>query len=88
MSFIVNGNQQFTKVRNVASADIQRLQADEIVVNKLRVSLGTADPATVPSKGNAGDVVFWNAGGVTYMSVCIVSSINGSGAEWSYVALT
>lgn len=60
MSFLVNGNQYFSKVRNIASADIQTLNADQILVNKLRVAITDVDPSTTP--GNGGDIVFYNDG--------------------------
>jgi len=85
MSFLVNGNQYFTKVRNIATADIQRLNADEIFVNKLRVAMYAEDPAT--TAGVVGDVVFWYDGTNVYLSVCAESGA-AAAATWQNVQLS
>ena len=82
---IVDGNKYFTKVRNVASADIQRLNADEIFVNKLRVAMHHNDPAT--SAGVSGDTVFWFDGSNVFITVCAETGAAGS-ASWQSVTLS
>ena len=82
---IVDGNQYFTKVRNVASADIQRLNADEIFVNKLRVAMHHNDPAT--SAGVSGDTVFCFDGSNVNISVCAETGDQGV-ASWQNIQLS
>jgi len=81
----VNGNQYFTRIRNISSTDIQRLNSDEIFLNKLRVTMYTEDPST--NFGIIGDVIFWWNGTNVYLSVCAESG-NTNSAIWQSVQLS
>ena len=56
----IYGNQAFTNVRNLATADIQRVKADEVSIgSRLIIPVLTSSPAT----GVQGQLIVTNDGG-------------------------
>ena len=55
---IVNGNSGFTKIRNLATANLQFVQADSVVATDLRLGVVLAPTAAsiTGSAGNMGDI--------------------------------
>ena len=55
---IVNGNSGFTKIRNLATANLQFVQADSIVATDLRLGVVSDTNADIitESAGNMGDI--------------------------------